>query len=239
MRQSPIRVAVKVKSANMTTYYIRAMELRDIPQVSQIERKAFPPPWPASNFKRELTANSLTHYLVAYEEMPEPTEPAAEVQAVNNSSPPKSRLEALRFGLRRLFGGRGRPAVPSQFILGFAGLWFMVDEAHLANIAVREDYRHQGIGERLLISAIELAIEHEERFFTLEVRGSNKIAQALYRKYGLIEVGTRRGYYIDNKEDAVIMTAEGITSALYEKRFQSLKQAHAQKWGISDSSFTS
>jgi ribosomal-protein-alanine N-acetyltransferase len=223
----------------MTTYYIRAMELRDVPQVSQIERKAFPPPWPATNFKRELTANSLTHYLVAYEEMPEPTEPAAEAGAVNNSNPPKSRLEALRLGLRRLLGGGEKPAAPTQFILGFAGLWFMVDEAHLANIAVREDYRHQGIGERLLIASIELAIEHNEKFITLEVRASNKIAQAMYRKYGLLEVGTRRGYYIDNKEDAVIMTAEGITSTPYVNNFQKLKEAHAKRWGISDSSFAS
>jgi ribosomal-protein-alanine N-acetyltransferase len=171
--------------------------------------------------------------------MPEPTEPITEVEAGNNPSPPKTRLEAFRFGLRRLFGGKERLTAPTQFILGFAGLWFMVDEAHLANIAVREDYRHRGMGESLLISAIELAIGYDARFFTLEVRASNKVAQALYRKYGLIEVGTRRGYYIDNKEDAVIMTAEGITSALYEKRFQSLKQAHAQKWGIGDPSFTS
>jgi len=227
-----------MKSVDMTNYYIRVMELRDVPQVSQIDRKAFPPPWPATNFRRELTANSLTHYLVAYEEMPEPTELAAEAEAVNNSSPPKSRMEALRFGLRRLFGGRERPTAPTQFILGFAGLWFMVDEAHLANIAVREDYRHQGIGERLLIASIELAIEHEGRFFTLEVRSSNKIAQALYRKYSLIEVGTRRGYYIDNKEDAVIMTAEGITSTPYVNNFQKLKEAHAQRWGLSDLSFT-
>lgn len=215
------------------------MELRDVPQVSQIERKAFPPPWPATNFKRELASSSLTHYLVGYDEMPEPTEPAAEAEAVNNSGPPKSRLQALRFRLRRLFRGRESPTTPSQLILGFAGLWFMVDEAHLANIAVREDYRHQGIGERLLISAIELAIEHEGRVFTLEVRGSNKIAQALYRKYGLIEVGTRRAYYIDNKEDAVIMTAEGITSTPYVNNFQKLKEAHAQRWGLSDLSFTS
>jgi ribosomal-protein-alanine N-acetyltransferase len=223
----------------MTTYYIRAMEPRDISQVSQIEREAFPPPWPATNFKRELTSNSLTHYLVAYEEMPEPTEPVTEAEAVNNFNSPKSRLEALRFGLRRLFGGRERPTTPPQLIMGFAGLWFMADEAHLANIAVREAYRHQGMGERLLIASIELAIEHDARFFTLEVRGSNKIAQALYRKYGLIEVGTRRGYYLDNKEDAVIMTAEGITSAPYLKMLQNLKQAHAQRWGLSDLSFTS
>ena len=217
------------------TYSIRAMELRDVPQVSQIEREAFPPPWPATNFKRELTSNRLTHYFVANEEISEQTEAAPEVEAVNNSSPPKSRLEALRCGLRRLFGGSERPAVPSQFILGFAGLWFMVDEAHLANIAVRGAYRNQGIGERLLISAIEISIVRKARFITLEVRASNKMAQSLYKKYGLIEVGNRRGYYMDNKEDAVIMTAEGITSAPYVKRLQNLKQAHAQRWRIGSS----
>jgi ribosomal-protein-alanine N-acetyltransferase len=217
------------------TYSIRDMELRDVPQVAQIEREAFPPPWPATNFKRELTSNSLTHYLIAYEEMPEQMEQHSGVDAVNNPDPPKSRLDALRSGLRRLFGRSERPAVPSQFILGFAGLWFMVDEAHVANIAVRGAYRRQGVGERLLIAAIDIAVERKVRFITLEVRASNKIAQSLYRKYGLIEVGNRRGYYMDNKEDAVIMTAEGITSASYVKRFQNLKQAHAQKWGIGSS----
>jgi len=219
----------------MMTYSIRAMELRDIPQVSQIEREAFPPPWPATNFKREITSNSLTHYFVAYEEISKQAEATPEVEAVNNPDPPKSRLEALRSGLRRLFGGRERSALPSQFILGFAGLWFMVDESHLANIAVRGAYRNQGIGERLLISAIEISIVRKARFITLEVRASNKIAQTLYEKYGLIEVGTRRGYYMDNKEDAVIMTAEGITSAPYVKRLQNLKQAHAQRSGIGSS----
>ena len=191
------------------------MELRDIPQVSQIEREAFPPPWPATNFRRELTSNSLVHYVVAYEEILEQMESATEVEAVNKPDPPRSRLDALISGLRRLFGRSERPAVPSQSILGFAGLWFMVDEAHVANIAVCGAYRNQGIGECLLISAIEISIERKARFITLEVRASNKIAQTLYEKYGLIEVGTRRGYYMDNKEDAVIMTAEGITSASY------------------------
>jgi ribosomal-protein-alanine acetyltransferase len=218
----------------MAIYSVRAMEVRDISQVSQIEKEAFPPPWPATNFKRELS-NSLTYYFVAYNEAPEQKEQGPAGDALNNPGPAKSKLESLRFGLRRIFGGPERPAAPSQFILGFAGLWFMVDEAHLANIAVRETYRHQGIGESLLISAIEVSIERKTRFITLEVRVSNKIAQSLYKKYGLIEVGLRRGYYMDNKEDAVIMTAEGITSAPYINKFQSQKQAHAQKLGISPS----
>lgn len=218
----------------MADYSVRAMEVRDVSQVSQIEKEAFPPPWPATNFKRELS-NSLTYYFVAYEETPEQKGSGTVVDTLNNPGTAKSRMGSLRLGLRRLFGGQERPSATSQFVLGFAGLWFMVDEAHLANIAVREAYRHRGIGEHLLIGAIEVSIERKAQFITLEVRVSNKIAQSLYRKYGLIEVGLRRGYYMDNKEDAVIMTAAGITSAPYVKRFQDLKQAHAQKWGISPS----
>jgi ribosomal-protein-alanine N-acetyltransferase len=214
------------------TYFVRAMELRDVPQVSQIEREAFPPPWPATDFKRELTSSSLVHYFVACEGSSEWKEKADEMK---NTGEPVARglsLEALKIGLRRLLGRNKVPTTPSQFILGFAGLWFMADEAHLSNIAVREAYQRRGIGERLLIAVIELAIEHKARFITLEVRASNKAAQALYSKYGLQEVGTRRGYYTDNKEDAVIMTAEAITSAPYLASFQRLKEAHAQRWGL-------
>lgn len=213
------------------TYFVRAMELRDVPQVSRIEREAFLPPWPATDFKRELTSSSLVHYFVACEEPSERKEQADEMKAAEESAPRGFSLEALRIGLRRLLGRNKEPVAPSQFILGFAGLWFMADEAHLSNIAVREAYQHRGIGERLMIAVIEFAIERKARFITLEVRASNKAAQALYRKYGLLEVGTRRGYYMDNKEDAVIMTAEAITLPSYLAFFDRLKEAHAQRWG--------
>ena len=220
---------------DVMTYFVRTMQLKDVSQVAQIEREAFPPPWPATNFRHELTANSLTYYFVAYEKVSENKELPTETEAVTKTRTWGSRLEALKQCLRRLLGWQDIPADPSESVLGFAGLWFMADEAHLANIAVHEAHRRQGIGERLLIEAIELAIERKARFITLEVRASNKIAQALYGKYGLVEVGTRRGYYMDNKEDAVIMTAEAITSATYINSFQRLKQAHTQRWGISSS----
>ena len=213
------------------TYFIRAMELRDVSQVSQIEREAFPPPWPATNFKRELTSSNLVHYFVACEKASDSKEEDTGIEAVSTPGSQGSRLEVLRSGLKRLLGIKNSLAAPSQFVLGFAGLWFMADEAHVSNIAVREVNRRQGIGERLLIATIEFAIERKARFITLEVRASNKSAQALYRKYGLVEAGTRRGYYMDNKEDAVIMTAEAITLPTYLTRFQRLKQAHAQRWG--------
>jgi len=207
------------------------MELEDIPHVSGIEREAFPPPWPATNFRRELTVSSLTHYLVAYEELHE--NPATELEDADcNVGSSGSKLGTLRASFRRLFRGEAAEVAPTQLILGFAAIWFMAGEAHLANIAVREAYRQRGVGELLLISVIKLAIERDARFITLEVRLTNKTARALYKKYGFVEAGIRHGYYTDNREDAVLMTADGVTSAPFEQNFLMLSQGYAQKWGI-------
>jgi len=209
------------------------MELEDISQASEIEREAFPPPWPATNFRRELMVSNLTRWLVAYEELYESKRLAPEPEDADcNVRSSKSKLGTLRSSFRRLFRPEVARMTPRQRILGFAGLWFMADEAHLANIAVREAYRQRGVGEQLLISIIKLAIDHDARFITLEVRSTNKVAQALYKKYGFSEVGIRRSYYTDNREDAVLMTADGITSAPFEENFLRLSQAYAQKWGI-------
>lgn len=207
------------------------MELEDISQASEIEREAFPPPWPATNFRRELTGSSLTHYLVAYEELHENL--ATELEDADcNVRSSESKIGTLRSSFRRLFRPEVARMTPRQRILGFVGLWFMANEAHLANIAVREAYRQRGVGELLLISVIKLAIERDARFITLEVRSTNKAAQALYKKYGFVELGIRRSYYTDNREDAVLMTADGITSAPFEENFLRLSQACARKWGI-------
>ncbi len=209
------------------------MELEDIPQVSGIEREAFPPPWPATNFRRELTSSSLTHYLVIYEELYESKQLDGEPEGADcNVRSSKSKLETLRSSLRRLFRPEADRITLRQRILGFVGIWFMANEAHIANIAVREAYRQRGVGELLLISVIKLAIEHNARFITLEVRFTNKAAQALYKKYGFVDVGTRRAYYTDNREDALLMTADGITSAPFEENFLRLSQAYARKWEI-------
>jgi ribosomal-protein-alanine N-acetyltransferase len=119
-----------------------------------------------------------------------------------------------------------------QYVLGFAGFWIMAGEAHIVNIAVRQSYRRQGIGELLLISLIDLAIEMDTSLITLEVRASNTAAQELYRKYGFIVKGFRRGYYSDDREDAVIMSLEDLDSASFHEGLNQLKQAHSRKWGI-------
>ena len=118
-------------------------------------------------------------------------------------------------------------------ILGFIGLWYMASEVHVINLAVHPDYRHKGIGELLLIHAIELSVELKAILITLEVRVSNLAAQALYSKYGFSERGVRRAYYLDNREDAAIMTLDDMASSGYQSVLKSLKTAYAKKYQVS------
>lgn len=88
-------------------------------------------------------------------------------------------------------------------IVGFAGIWYSVDDAHITNIVVRKSYRSKGIGSLLLEKLIELA--KPKTSLTLEVNTKNEIAQKLYLKYGFKNLGIRKKYY-DGIEDAYIMT---------------------------------
>jgi ribosomal-protein-alanine N-acetyltransferase len=200
----------------------------DLPQVNEIDHEAFPTLWPPPNYQRELK-NGLAHYIVACdeEEEYEPPEPP--------KTTPKKGLAGLISRLKLRSNDNhadGQPQPPREYLFGFAGLWLMAGEAHITNIAVRESYRRQGIGELLLISMIELALELGAHLVTLEVRTSNTIAQSLYAKYGFVEVGLRRGYYTDNREDGVLMTIENVTSAPVQTDLQQLKQAHARRWRV-------
>lgn len=91
-------------------------------------------------------------------------------------------------------------------VVGMAVVWQVVDEAHIATIAVHPDYRRQGIGEKIMTTILDHARQAGMRFVTLEVRESNEIAQMLYRKLGFKVVGVRSRYYRDTNEDALIMS---------------------------------
>ncbi len=92
-------------------------------------------------------------------------------------------------------------------VVGYAGWWLMVDEAHLMTIAVHPDQRRRGIAEALLVRIMEEARAHHAIAITLEVRVSNTGAQALYARHGFVPVGRRKRYYRDNHEDALLLTA--------------------------------
>lgn len=90
-------------------------------------------------------------------------------------------------------------------IVGFCGMWIVVDSAQITNVAVLEKCRGLGIGEGLMREAIKAAKEHAVDVLSLEVRVSNVVAQNLYRKLGFQDGGIRKGYYQDNQEDALVM----------------------------------
>lgn len=90
-------------------------------------------------------------------------------------------------------------------IAGYAGMWIIVDEAHVTNIAIAEPYRGRGWGEALVSALMDKAVERGAVSMTLEVRASNQTAQKLYSKLGFAVKGRRRSYYTDNQEDALIM----------------------------------
>jgi ribosomal-protein-alanine N-acetyltransferase len=89
--------------------------------------------------------------------------------------------------------------------VGYGGMWIVLNEAHVTNVGVLPEYRGEGIGELIMRSLMAIAKNHGADKMTLEVRKSNYVAQNLYSKLGFEPRGIRRGYYIDNKEDAVIM----------------------------------
>ncbi len=99
---------------------------------------------------------------------------------------------------------------------GYGGMWLVCDEAHVTNIAVRPDRRRRGAGTAIMVTLMALAQSRGANRMTLEVRVSNHAAQELYRRLGFAPAGVRPHYYMDNREDALIMWLDDISAALRE-----------------------
>jgi ribosomal-protein-alanine N-acetyltransferase len=195
------------------------MTMSDVPRVIEIERLAYPSTWPPSAYRKELQDNRWAHYLVLRDRKiveERATEPVQEFEKPRRLFP------------LSLLPGRQTMTMPTPdlaSIVGFAGLWLMVDEAHITTIAMHPNYRRKGLGEFMLVNLIDIAYTIHAKWVTLEVRVSNASAQNLYRKYGFREAGLRHRYYSDNQEDALIMWTEEIHSLAYRQKFQNLKTA--------------
>lgn len=114
-------------------------------------------------------------------------------------------------------------------IVGYAGMWIIMDEAHITTLGVSRNSRGMKIGERLLVALLDEAMCRNSRRATLEVRQSNEVAQNLYRKYEFIPAAIRRGYYTDNQENAVVMWIDNMTTAAWLKKYRALKQQLAEQ----------
>ena len=162
--------------------------------------------WHPGAYAHELEHNGAARYLVA-ELLP--TNPGEE------SSHRASEESSHHAGEESSHTDRGA-------IAGFAGLWLQFDQAHVVTVAVEPAMQRNGIGSLLVLSLFNVAEEAGMEDATLEVRTSNVAARSLYRGFGFFEVGVRKKYYLDNGEDAVIMTTEAFTSEAFKRRVTKL-----------------
>ncbi len=201
-------------------FKLRSMRVEDVEEVIEIERQSFSLAWPASAYRREIRDNRMASYVVV-----ERSDGAGEREPM-----PIPRDGRVRRWLQTLVGKRGEPLHPDQpRLVGYAGTWLMLDEAHITTIAVRPEYRGRGLGEMLMIGLVEKAMEVGARWVTLEVRVSNTVAQSLYRKYTFHAEGIRKGYYSDNNEDAVIMWSDDVRTPEFKEKFRALKESFARR----------
>ena len=186
-----------------TPYALMPMRLADVPTVSAIEQVVFSLPWSASAFTYDLSNNPNAEYLVL-RYLPWVV--------------PERKESSLSRSVRRLF----KPPQEDPSLIGYGGLWMVLEEGHICTLAVRPAWRGRGLGELLLAGLIERASERGAEVMTLEVRARNITAQNLYLKYGFHVVGRRKGYYSDNREDALIMSTDAIVSPAYRSKLAEL-----------------
>jgi ribosomal-protein-alanine N-acetyltransferase len=184
--------------------------MEDIDRVVQIDRLSFSLPWPISAYRYEVEENLRSIKLVAEVPTDIAMHPMASLSPTlikNDGHPGKMNTDEL------ISDGGSKEIFRIGFsIVGMIVTWMIVDEAHIATIAVHPDFRRQGIAKLLVTAGLDEAIKLKMKTATLEVRAGNMAAQALYRQFGFESVGIRPRYYKDNAngvtayEDAIIMT---------------------------------
>lgn len=203
-------------------YVVEPMQIEDVEEVSRVERECFTTPWPANAYRRELRENRLSRYIVVRWDEPGAT-PADGAHA--GDSTPVSGVRRAVSQLLRPFGlsDSAEDRRDDRGVLGFAGMWLMFDEAHITTIGVKRTLRGRGLGELMLVYLVDYANQMGAKRLTLEVRVSNVVAQALYRKYTFKEEGVRKRYYSDDGEDALIMWSDHLDDPAFRARFAQLK----------------
>lgn len=201
-------------------YYLQSMHPDDIAEVGHVEKECFPTPWPSSAYRRELRNTAGNYYLVA----------RYRTLASESTTPPAEEDGAGRGNGLGLFSflQRAAPPVHPHPLVGFAGMWTMMEEAHITTIGVASAHRGRHVGELLLVGLIDEAMRRDANWVTLEVRVSNINAQNLYRKYGFSQYGIRKRYYSDNGEDAFVMWSSSLRSPDFSAHYRLLREELAR-----------
>lgn len=124
--------------------------------------------------------------------------------------------------LRR--GRAYRVARQGREMVGYVGLMFVEDEAHVTTVAVAPEHQGRGVGTQIMLGAVRIALEEGARQISLEVAVGNGRAQALYRRFGFVPVGVRKNYYQLTGQDAYVMWAYDIDSPAYQTRLATIAQ---------------
>jgi [ribosomal protein S18]-alanine N-acetyltransferase len=202
-------------------YVIEEMTQDDIEEVNAVEARSFPSAWPISAYRRELRNRRQSFYVVLRED-PGISAVTTTPRRTEEDGEDAGRIPFLPF-LRRPGSARRHP------IRGFAGMWVLLDEAHVTTIGVDPDYQGRGLGEFLFAALMDEAMQRQATWVTLEVRVSNLAAQSLYRKYGFTVQGRRPRYYSDNNEDAYIMWSDSMKDPAYRERIGALRRTILQR----------
>jgi [ribosomal protein S18]-alanine N-acetyltransferase len=197
------------------SYVVEPMRIADIAEVVEIEKVCFTTPWPASAYKRELGNPKSTRYLIARHYKTAP--PTLPIQ-------PLPEKRSLISNLFPFLGKAEDTKTNPNPVVGYGGLWLMMDEAHITTLGVAPEYRGKHIGELLLVGLTDIALQLGASWLTLEVRVSNVVAQNLYKKYTFKQSGVRHKYYTDNNEDAYIMWSDEITKPEFRQTYANLKK---------------
>jgi len=113
-------------------------------------------------------------------------------------------------------------------VVGYGGLMLVLDDGHITTLAVDPAWHRHKIGTRLLHLLSVAAVERGAKNLTLEVRAGNDAAQALYRAFGFAPAGIRKGYYVETKEDAIVMWANDVDTAAHAARLARLEAGVAE-----------
>ncbi len=177
--------------------FVDAMRPEDIPSVRYVERRCFDSPWPRGAFNAELRRAPKAGYIVL----------RLRGTVIN---PGQSSSPSGIGGIFQRIAGRGDWNEAN--LVGFAGTWYLADEAHITTIAVDPDYQGLGLGRLLLLCIADRGRRMGARRMTLEVRHSNRRAQSIYARMGFFEKAVRKSYYSDNREDAIVMWSDDVDS---------------------------
>lgn len=193
----------------MSPLILRYMRPADIDEVVAIDRVAFDLPWSDRSYHYEVTESTYSHMLTL-----EYTDDGHSVS-----------------WWQRLFSRDG--LAPRPRVVGYGGLWRIMDEAHISTIATHPNWRGRGWGELLLAGMIRRSTTLGARYIVLEVRVSNTVAQNLYRKYAFETQGVKVNYYRNNNEDAYDMRLN-LDDTARQARFDQQFAALQARYGFVD-----